>query len=297
MQGIGHRNHTGRALMVLLLLTIMVLMTGCSSFFGFKGTRKGVSSSVVDYLYPKGETFKPAVEGTPAIKLPARVGLMFVPSSQSPVGVSAADQQKMLEAVREAFSKHEFIDRIEIIPQNYLRAGGGFDNVEQVARMYGVDIVALVAYDQLLRQNDTMASILYWTIVGAYTIPGSKNDVSTFVETAVFDVASRTLLLRAPGQDQRKAVSTALRLDDARYKLAGESFKAAMTQMIENLNQAIVDFDGRVRKEKQVRLVERSSGDDWYVRRRGGGAVSAWDLALLMLGAGAGWLWARRRRA
>lgn len=283
----------GRAWRAGVLLAVVAL-AGCATFFSGVSPRTGVSSSVVDYLYPAGTPFEPAVEGRPEIRLPARVGLMFVPSSQSPVGVGAAQQQALLEAVREAFRQQSFIERIEIVPQSYLRRGGGFDNLEQVARMQGVDIVALVSYDQVLRTDESAASFLYWTIVGAYTVRANTNDVSTFVETAVFDVASRTLLLRAPGQDQRSASSTAVRVSEVRDRLAGESFAAAMTQMIGNLDQSIADFDQRARDEGRVRLVERGSGGDWHARSGGGGATAPWELALLLLGAAV--LWAKRRR-
>lgn len=277
------------------MLLMMVFLAGCTTFFSGADRRKGVSGSVVDYLYPAGKPFEPAVEGTPEVRLPARVGLMFVPSAWPPEGVSAAQQQALLEAVRDAFHKQEFIQRIEIVPQSYLRRAGGFENLEQVARMHGVDLVALVAYDQMLSNDDTAASFLYWTIVGAYTVRASKNDVSTFVETAVFDVASRSLLLRAPGHDQRQGSSTAVRIRETRERLANESFSAAMTQMIGNLDQAIADFDRRVREEGQVRLVERNTGTDWHRRSGGGGgAVAAWELALLLLGAAL--LWVKRRQ-
>lgn len=256
---------------------------GCASFFGAGDHRVGVSSSVVDYLYPPGSKFEPISAGVPQVRLPARVGLMFVPSTRDPVGLTSADRQVLLEKVREKFRGQPFIERIDVIPQSYLRPRGGFENLEQVARMYGVDIVALVSYDQVLRTEETAASFLYWTIVGAYTVPANRNQVSTFVETAVFDVSSRTLLLRAPGQDQRQAGSTAIRVDDVRDRIAGESFTAAMDDMTRNLDQSIADFGRRVREEGQVKLVDRGSGGDWNRRSGGGGSVQWWELGLLML--------------
>lgn len=58
----------------------------------------------------------------------------------------------------------------------------------QVARLYGVDVMALVSYDQVIHTDDTKASLLYWTIIGAYIIKGSQFDTATFVDTAVFDI-------------------------------------------------------------------------------------------------------------
>ncbi|MCL7714706.1 rhombotarget lipoprotein [Stenotrophomonas mori] len=269
---------------------LVLLLAGCATLFD-GGQRRGVSSSVVDYLYPKGEAFKPADESaTPQVRLPARVGLMFVPSRNDPMGVGPAEQSALLEKVRSTFKEQPFIERIEVIPGQYLRPGGGFDNLEQVARMHGVDLVALVSYDQIVRTDQNAASLLYWTLVGAYTIHGNRNQVSTFVDTSVFDVASRALLFRAPGTDQRDAGSTAVRVDEVQGRLAGESFTAAMGQMTTNLDTAIADFAVRAREEGQVKLVDRRSGGEW--RRGGGGSVRGWELVLL---AGAGLLLLRRR--
>lgn len=275
------------------LALTLVALAGCASFFDGPTHRAGVSSSVVDYLYPPGTKFEAAQEGVPEVRLPARVGLMFVPSSREPAGLTAADRQQLLVKVRDTFKAQPFIDRIEIIPDTYLRPRGGFDNLEQIARLQGLDIVALVSYDQVADTGETAASFLYWTIIGAYTVPATRNQVSTFVETTVFHVDSRTLLLRAPGQDQRDAGSTAIRVGDTRERLEREGFRAAMDDMSTNLDVAIADFSTRVREEGQVKLVDRRSGGSWR-GRGGGGSLGLWELGAL-LGALALLLAARRR--
>lgn len=275
------------------LAVTMTALAGCASFFAGPTHRAGVSSSVVDYLYPPGTKFETAQEGVPEVRLPARVGLMFVPSTREPDGLTAADRQQLLAKVRDTFKAQPFIDRIEIIPDTYLRPRGGFDNLEQIARLQGLDIVALVSYDQVADTGETAASFLYWTIIGAYTVPATRNQVSTFVETTVFHVDSRTLLLRAPGQDQRDAGSTAIRVGDTRERLGREGFRAAMDDMSANLDVAIADFSTRVREEGQVRLVDRRSGGSWR-GRGGGGSLGLWELGAL-LGALALLLAARRR--
>lgn len=282
-----------RSARVAALALALVALAGCASFFDGPTHRAGVSSSVVDYLYPPGTQFEPAREGVPEVRLPARVGLMFVPSTREPDGLTAADRQQLLAKVRDTFKAQPFIDRIEIIPDTYLRPRGGFDNLEQIARLQGLDIVALVSYDQVADTGETAASFLYWTIIGAYTVPATRNQVSTFVETTVFHVDSRTLLLRAPGQDQRDAGSTAIRVGDTRERLGREGFRAAMDDMSTNLDVAIADFSTRVREEGQVKLVDRRSGSSWR-GRGGGGSLGLWELGAL-LGALALLLAARRR--
>ena len=259
----------------------VVALAGCASFFSDHSSRSGVSSSVVDYLYPAGKDYEPPVEGIPEVRLPARVGLMFVPSARAPAGLTRADRQALLEQVRDAFKEQEFIDRIEIVPDNYLRPRGGFENLEQVARLHGFDLVALVSYDQVINTSESAASFLYWTIIGAYTVPATRNQATTFVEATVFDVASRTLLLRAPGQDQRDAGSTAIKSDAKREQLGRQGFEAAVADMIPNLETEIGEFSTRVREDRSVKLVDRGSGRQWR-GSGGGGSVQAWELGLLL---------------
>lgn len=288
-----HSSTARRLARVFAIALATVAIAGCTSFFSGGGSRSGVSSSVVDYLYPPGTKFEAAQEGVPEVRLPARVGLMFVPSSRTPAGLTTADRLQLLEKVRDTFKAQPFIERIEIVPDSYLRPRGGFENLEQVARLQGFDIVALVSYDQVANTGDTAASFLYWTIIGAYTVPATRNQVSTFVETTVFDVGSRTLLLRAPGQDQRDAGSTAIRANEARDALSRASFQAAMADMTTNLDGAITSFSERVRTEGQVKLVDRQSGGSWK-GRGGGGSMQAWELGALLAALGL-LLLARRR--
>lgn len=261
-----------------------LMLGGCAGFLQLD-TRAGVSGSVVDYLYPNGGA--PAVDKPilPVIDLPARVGLAFVPATRAPKGLSAADEARLLALVRQQFSEQDFIARIEIIPESYLRAGGGFENLNQVARLYGVDIVALVSWDQVVQTSESASSLLYWTLVGAYTIKGSSNEVVTFVDTAVLHLPSETLLFRAAGQHRDSKRSTAIRAGDVQSDLARDGFGVAMDEMTTNLEQALVDFNRRVREEGQVRLVDRGTGRDWHQSNGGEGSFDplAW-LLLLALG-------------
>ena len=268
-----------------ILFFALLTQVGCAGFLQLD-TRSGVSGSVVDYLYPNGTEPTIDSDSLPVIDLPARVGLAFVPSTRAPQGLTVADQEQLLAQVRQAFAGMNFIGRIEIIPESYLRRGGGFENLNQVARLYGVDIVALVSWDQLIQTSESSRSLLYWTLVGAYTIKGSSNDVITFVDTAVLHVPSETLLFRAPGQHRQSKRSTAVHAGDVQIDLSRDGFVVAMDEMTANLDQALVDFNQRVREEGQVRLVDRQSRRDWHEMNGGEGGFDllAWLLILLVVG-------------
>ena len=220
--------------------------------------RQGVSSSLVDYLYPNGEVPPDYDENIPDLSPPLRVGLAFVPAHSNDLeGLSEANKNTLLEKAKELFSDREFIKEITIIPDTYLRSGKGFQTIEQVSRLYHLDVIALVSYDQVVHVDDTKASIFYWTVVGAYFVKGSKNDVQTFVDTAIFDVKTRKLLLRAPGINRIEATSTLVNSTEEMRKAREKSFSLAMSDMTANLNEELGRFKERIKKDKSVAVTYR----------------------------------------
>ncbi len=152
--------------------------------------------------------------------------------------------------------------------------------MQQVARLYGADVMALVSYDQVAVSEDNPSSFLYWTIVGAYVIKATSNDVQTFVDTAVFDAKTARLLFRAPGSDESSDRSTLVESGEVVRKTRDASFSAAMGVMTQNLAIELDRFREQVREDPQVAAVE------WKPGYGGGGAVGLWFvLGLFLVGA------------
>ncbi|MDJ0805664.1 MAG: rhombotarget lipoprotein [Gammaproteobacteria bacterium] len=257
---------------------LIASLTGCSGLWqamGHDSSRQGVSSSLVDFLYPRGEA-PPEQDGSvPRLQLPLRAGLAFVPGNLRK-GLSEEHKMELLNRVKQAFQEREFIQKIEVIPDAYLNSGRGFDTVDQIARLHGLDVMALVSYDQVIYAEDTAASILYWTIVGAYLIKGSTNDVHTFVDTSVFDISSRKLLFRAPGTDRLEGKSTLVGSIETTRRGQEAGFENAMADMTTNLEQALDEFVIQVKRE-QVAEVSYRKG---YT---GGGGAGSIGLLMLLL--------------
>ncbi len=258
------------------LLCTAILVSACAGLFG-SGGRQGVSSSLVDYLYPSGEV-PPRQEGAiPQLELPLAVGLAFVPSQSGGNQVlSEAERMQLLNDVKKTFEGRDFIAEIAVIPDAYMRSSRGFDSLEQTARLYGLDVIALVSYDQVAHSDERTSSFLYWTIVGAYMVKGNKNDVQTFVDTAVFDVATRKLLFRAPGINEFKSTSTFVNVERDVRVSQQKGFALAMADMTVNLDKELAVFKERIRTDGSVRVtrVGNSTG--------GGGAADLGFLALLV---------------
>jgi rhombotail lipoprotein len=264
-------------------IVVTVLMTGCA------GQQTSTKSSVVDYLYPKELTIV-AQPSIPTLNIPIKVGIAFVPE-QSPrsrginiwsgvVGGSVlteANKTNLLKKVADNFKKHDFVSDIEVIPSAYLTAGGGFTNLAQIKTMYGIDVIALVSYDQVQFTDQGLLSLTYWTLVGAYIVSGEKNDTSTLLDTAVYDIQSKSMLFRAPGTSNVKGRSTPINLSEELRRDSINSFEDATINMVANLTVQLENFKDKIKQNpEQVNLVHREGYS-------GGGAMGPFETVIMML--------------
>ena len=243
------------------------------------------AASVVDYLYPDKD--QPVVApGTPVLNLPLRVGIAFVPGTAHPAGARPERRRKqaLLQQVADHFRQAPYVKSIEVIRSAYLRVHGSFANLGELRTMYGVDVVALVSYDQVQFTDEGLLSLTYWTIVGAYVVPGEKNDTQTMLDTVVMDIRSRKMLFRAPGTDRITGRSTFVNVSEQLRQDSETSFDNASKQMIGNLEQQLAVFRDKVKEHPEEFQVVRSAE---YAQRTGGGSLDDAALALAALVAAA----------
>jgi rhombotail lipoprotein len=196
----------------------------------------------------------------------------------------------LMQEVADHFKKYPFVKDIEIIPSAYLRPGGSFSNLEQIRTMYGVDVIALLSYDQVQFTDEGKLSLTYWTIVGAYVIPGEKNDTQTMLDAVVYDIPSRKMLFRAPGLSRIKGSATLVNQSEELRADSGKGFDAAAKEMIVNLDEQLTNFTAKVKERPEEFKVVHSS------EYRGGGGGSIDPVSLLLLaGLGGYFLWTRKR--
>ena len=164
---------------IALITTLSVLLMACQTTSSYR------NSSVVDYLYPKSKNQEVSVE-IPQLTLPLKIGIAFTPSrfGNSP-HLTEAKKVELMNGLSTYFETLEFVHSIETIPSDYLRPGGSFENLDQIKHMFGVDVIALVSFDQSRFTDEGLASLAYWTIVGAYIVPGEKNSTHTMMDTVL----------------------------------------------------------------------------------------------------------------
>ena len=282
---------------ILIGLAVLLLVGGCAG-------KRHYSSSLMDYLYPAiQQTMTPSL---PVLSLPLKVGIAFVPdhsaSGYDPFStwkahhgqyssISEKERMELMETVAKEFKQHDFIESIELIPSGYLTQRGGFDNLQQVRTMYGLDVIALLSYDQVQNIDEGLLSLSYWTIVGAYVVKGQKNSTNTLMDAAVLHIPSKTLLFRAPGTSFVAGKATPVNLDEQLRLDAAEGFQLATSDMIGNLKLQLDLFRQKVKEQPDKYQVVSKPGSSY-----GAGISSSFALLLLLSGAVA-WLvqWRQER--
>jgi rhombotail lipoprotein len=277
-----------RALALVLTTVLAMALSGCEGLCGpgcGAPRQHHSSSSLVDFLYPNG-ALPPAENSIPELHVPLRVGLAFLPTPGG-AGPDAVLKQQLLERVRQHFSDRKFVSEIVIIPDYYLGTQKGYPGLEAVQRLYALDVMALVSYDQVMHTQENNWSLGYVTIVGAYVLKGDRYDFSTLVDLAVVDPATGSLILRAGGVDTRHGNTTLVDLPRESRESGAAAFSAAADQMIQHLDGALADFETQVRAgHANVRVVHKDGS------RGGAGALTwGWLLALMPL-----LVWRARRR-
>jgi rhombotail lipoprotein len=279
-----------QALRVTAVGALMGAMSGCAVVghaFCAPGcsTQTHNTSSLVSFLYPDGKA-PPAQNTIPELHVPLRVGLAFLPSQASygAAPLDAEQKEELLQRIRQRFSNRTFVSEIVVIPDYYLTNARGFAGLDGVQRLYNIDLMALVSYDQVTHTDDNTLSLGYLTILGAYVLRGSSHDSATLIDLAVVDPATRSLVLRAGGVSTSHGSSTLVDIDRASRQASAVGFSDATNQMIGNFDAALTAFQSDVRNGKaNVRVVARKNAGGSSGGGGGGGAVDLIDGATLLI--------------
>ena len=287
----------------MLATRLLFVLSACSVLtFGCATGSSQRRASVVDYLYPKGVPAQPPTDV--ALNLPLSVGIAFAPTQHEYGEIVFDERQRreLLERIANAFRGRPEIKRVDVLSGNDLTPGGGFDNLDQVAAMQGLDVAVLISYDQVQFEDMRRSSLTYWTIVGAYIIEGQENETSTVLDANVFDIKSRALLFRASGASRVKRGSTAVDSTQELRKASHDGFEKATKELIEKLGASLETFreqarSGHVRGEGTPAVTVTSQGTGGGTGGGTGagatGELEALAAGLLAFGAAA----AQRKRA
>jgi rhombotail lipoprotein len=267
-----------RKVKLLVVATLSLALGGCAWMDNYRGRSAQTSTPLVDFLYTDGRV--PEQDAQPELHLPIRVGVSFLPSDNGTqyFQPGAVDRQKVLTAVREHFKSLTYVSEIVIIPDYYLHKGkgDGLAQIEQLSRLYHIDLFALVSYDQIQNAYQNDRALAYWTIVGAYFVRGDRNETHTLLDMAVIDPKSRALVMRAGGTSALKGNVTGVEAQQHAVAQSARGFELATEQLIVNFSRELTDFEQRVRDgTAPVKVVRQST------KSGGAGALDPLLLAVL----------------
>ena len=273
--------------------TALLTLVGCTTFCDKMQHHHG--NNLFNYLY-SDQASHIDTPSIPTLSLPLRVGVAFVPSDNSDSRPYAtredwtfSEPQKMalMKEVSTHFQNYAFVKNIELIPTAYLAPRGGFRNLDQLRSIYGIDVIVLLSYDQVQFTDEGLLSVSYWTIVGAWVVEGEKNDTRTLLDAAVYDIASRKLLFRAPGISEVKGSATPINLDEELRLDRERGYQRAATNLVTNLKVQLEEFRDRVKNTPEEYHIVHKPG---YVGAGSAGPLELTLAATLL----AAYLWNRR---
>ncbi len=251
--------------LLLPLLTALLLLVGCAAPETVQRR-----SSLASYLGTKSAPRAEQSAAPARLQLPLRLGIAFVPAdagqrsgslnATAPAApMDAAQDQALHKQVADLFGQKPWTLSFKIIPALYLAKGGGFEDLDQVAGSFGVDVVALVSVDQVQFSSPRWYAWTYWTLVGAYMVKGDKNDTTTLVDAAVYHVPSRTFLFRAGGVGTAKGSSSWSNREEAFRQQSRESLALAMADLSKSLDLGVGTFKQDLLKgaRRDVLLVDK----------------------------------------
>ena len=210
------------------------------------------------------QDIKSVKPGLPPLITPLAVGIAFVPINNEPAERAAnvslwagktkpnllddARQTALLKIISYKFKQQSLFSNVQLIPPNYLTEKGGFANLDKIQTMYGIDVIALIAYNQNQFFAEGTTSDLYTTLGGEYLMSGEQYDTGTLMDTTVYDLTSKTLLFRAQGTSLIKARTFAANLTDELIEDSIRGFDFASEMMLLNLDNRLVQFSNSVNR-------------------------------------------------
>lgn len=238
---------------IVAMVLVAVIASGCGSMAMQQSKQ---NASLVDYLFSGQQPPEKLQQASiTELNIPMRIGIGFVPGVADPkFGITEVEQIRWSTQIKAAFEKYPFVGELVVIPAAYLKSGGGFDNLRQLATLFNLEVIALLSYDQIQFSEPNKLSMMYWTGIGAYLVPGDQYDIHTVLEATVFDIRTRKLLFRAPGTSTVKGSAAWIKFSDSSRQARSEGFDKALQQLIPNVDAALQAFRKRAQDDPAIKL-------------------------------------------
>jgi rhombotail lipoprotein len=240
------KKHTG--ILLLLAAAAALLLSACAGTIQHRRQSVGLTAS-------SGPETEGAVAQSPRpleLKVPLRVGIAFAPAADADKDLPSQLKQKLLVEVRAAFEDLAFVEAVEVIPPTFVARHAEYQGLAAAARTFRLDALALLTYDQEQFSATSNWSLLYWTVVGAYLVPGEKGETRTLLAASVLDLPSRSLLLHATGSDHASNRSSPVAVERAVREAGQASFERATAALIADLRKQLDRVQSDLREGRNL---------------------------------------------
>lgn len=217
------------------LLLLVFVLAGCASSQGFDRGRldrslAGEKAAVTDDEIQRILALKPQ------LTFPFRLGI-FLKGYESQWGrtwsrLEGAGHAESEEWVRELKEAGIVSDVIVVSPLTV----GAYDlkNIRMGAARHGVDAVLVVESASDVDRYNNVSALLYWTIVGAYLVPGTHADALVIVKGALWDVRNEYLYLTVSSEGEARKIGPAFVLENS------ESIRIARDEALAEFGKEVV---------------------------------------------------------
>lgn len=235
-----------------VVLALAVLVSGCTLVQnpGEKPqpTASARSTPLGEFLYLGKQV--PHDDGRAQLLLPIRIGLGFLAPTDDSTGKvpTLAQRDATIESVRESLRSLPYVSEVAIVPAYYFgnQPGVGFQKLQDMAKRFDFDLVALVSYEQTMYEFQNMRSLGLITMIGKDFYKVDVDQALTVIELALIEPESRAVVMRVAAGD--KFGDTTTLLDDWRSQthVRTVSFDRADDVFVEALRAALPKLRERV---------------------------------------------------
>lgn len=117
----------------------------------------------------------------------------------------------------------------------------GLKDLRLAAARYGADALLIVSDASSVDRYNNPAAFFYWTIIGAYLVPGTHSDALVMIKASLWDVRNEYLYATEEAEGIAKRIGPAFVIEDVdsidqAKKIAIEDFGKKLTDRLIRLN-------------------------------------------------------------
>lgn len=275
---------------IILALFLITSLQGCVI-----GPRSSASQGLSQILDPVTDSLV-SMDKEPLV-FPSTIAILMVPSPDTNMVPNSTLRLAAEELKQELLKNDKYINGVIVVSNSDIKEK---ITLKTLRKMYGVDIVAIISYQQDQRSSrNSFLSFLDLAIVPAYTIPSVKVTTSTVVDGKIVHIPSNAIIFRASGLNERSTHMTPVSSqENGTNEESIEGLKASIIDLGENVSNILTglsefDLSTAVSMDdviEQSKISEENSssleGKSWEkvdnYKRSGGGSIDL--IGLLALG-------------